>query len=240
MGRKKKEPTPAQKVRQALMAEHGLRGSRAANIWIIACPLTGEELVFASDSQAEHYYVCSGDPEVRAAQYRVDPIQVAHAGQTVVVRFDARVELADGTVEYRRVGASAPTANGDKADLFPAFEAAAQQRGGVYRPVPPSELDRHLTRSANWRRALRFLRAAKHHPLSIIESDVRLRIEQHAPCDLARVISSLPQHPAPLVIAAAVRLLFKRALRSDLDTAPWSAATLLRPAPRPSAHPVSI
>jgi hypothetical protein len=239
MGRKKKEPTPAQKARRALMEKYGLRGSRAANLWIIACPLTGEDLVFSSDAHAEHYYVCSGDPEVQAVQYRVDPVRVTHADKTLLVQFDARVELADGTIEYRRVGASAPTRDGKKADLFPAFEAAARQQGGVYRPVPLADLDRHVTRSANWRRALRWLRAARHHPLAIIESDVRLRVEQHAPLDLARLAASLPQHPFPLVIAAAVRLVFKRALRSDLDTAPWSAATLLRPAPRPATVAVA-
>lgn len=238
MGRKKKEPTPAQKARRALMEKYGLRGSRAANLWIIACPLTGEDLVFSSDALTEHYYVCSGDPEVRAVQYRVDPIQVVHAEEPLLVQFDARVELADGTIEYRRIGATAPTRDGKKADLFPAFEAAAQLRGGVYRPVPLAELDRHLTRSANWRRALRWLRAAKHHPLGIIESDVRLRVEQRAPCELERLIASLPQHPAPLVVAAAVRLVFKRALRSDLDTAPWSTATLLRPASREATQAV--
>lgn len=228
MGRKKKEPTPAQKARRALMEQYSLRGSRAANLWVIACPLSGEDLVFSSDARAEHYYVCAGDANVRASNFRVDPVEVEHDGTRVVVRFDARIELADGTVEYRRVGASAPTAESKSAAAFRAHVAAAERLGGVYRPVTLTELDRHLTRTANWRRAMRWLRAAKHHPLGIIESDVRFRVEQHAPCTLDRLIASLPQHSSPLVVAAAVKLVLKRALRSDLDTAPWSAATQLR------------
>lgn len=227
MGRKNKEKTPAQKARAALMEKHGARGKRNANVWLIQCWHTHGDLVFTGDARAEHYYACEGDPAIAEVTYVVAPVSVVVDAVSYTVEFDARVVDRTGDLEFRKVGQRAPTVDSDDANAYAAHVQAARQLGGTYRPIRFRDLDLLRTRTANWRRALRFLRATRHHPLGIIESDVRLLFERRVSTTLGRLIDTLTVHEEPLVVAAAIRLVLKRVLASDLDKAPLSRGTTL-------------
>ncbi|GAB6196020.1 hypothetical protein [Lysobacter xanthus] len=228
MGRKKKELSPAQKARAALMEKHGARGRRNANLWLVQCWRTGGDLVFSGDARAEHYYACEGDATVADASYVVEPQLIAVEGRSFEIVFDARVVYRDGRIEFRRVGSKAPTPDGEDEVAFRAHVDAAARLGGTYQAVRLHDLDLLRQRTANWRRMLRFLRATKHHPLGMVESDVRLRFEQRGSTTLGRLLDTLTVHEEPLVVAAVARLLLKRVLASDLDRAPLSRGTTLK------------
>ena len=227
MGRKKNK-TPAHQVRAQHLQAHRQAGSGMANLWHTKCLYTGQDLVFNGDRRIEHFYACEGDPQTRRAWYGIEPVQVTLHGTAYEVRFDAKVELLDGTLEYRTVGAAAAV-SGKSEDVLrvEAFKLAAQRLGGVYRPITLADLDRVKQRVLNWRRGLRFVRASWPAQLNEAESIVRARIEQRRTWPLGELIMVLGNLPPPLVVAAVMRLMHKRVLSSDLDTQMLSTHTQL-------------
>ena len=226
MGRKKNK-TPAQGLRAQHLQAQGQAGSGKANLWHTKCLYTGQDIVFNGDRRIEHFYACEGDPQTRRAWYGIEPVRVTLHGTAFEVPFDAKVELLDGTLEYRAVGAAAAV-SGKSEDVLrvEAFKLAAQRLGGVYRPITLADLDRAKQRVLNWRRGLRFVRASWPAQLNEAESIVRVRLEQRRTWSLGELIKELDL-PPPLVVAAAMRLLHKRVLSSDLDTQMLSTHTQL-------------
>lgn len=228
MGRKKAK-SPAQQARAKYMEAHGLRANSNANIWFTRCPRSGADLVLIGDARIEHFYATEGDPDVAEAVYGLEPMTVAINGQAVPVKFDAKVEFLDGRVEYRIVGKTAPHNEGKNCERqLQACISAAEGLGGVYRPVLLRDLDACKQRILNWRRAMRFWRACKHHSLAEPEAAVYVQLVQHKRLTIAQLLQSLPGFEPPIVVGAITRLLHKRALVADLDTQMLSAHTLLQ------------
>jgi hypothetical protein len=217
MGRTKAK-TPAQQARAKYVEAHGLRGNTNANIWFTKCPYTGEDLVFIGDARIEHFYACVGDPDVVRTFYRIDAQATRVNGNEFKIQFDARVEFSDGRIEYRIVGAKAPRRDKKGQELeFQACGEAARRLGGCYRPVSLVDLDRLQQRVRNWRRAMRFVRACKDHPLGEAEAAVCAQLKQHKRMTIGQLLVALSDFEAPILVGAIVRLLHKRALTSDLD-----------------------
>lgn len=228
MGRKKAR-TPAQQIRAKYLEANGLRGSGNANIWVTTCPRSGEDLVFVGDARIEHFYACEGDPSVVCADYRVEKSTGVIKGNSFPVQFDARVELTNGQIEYRVVGSKAPCeASKDKEIELQACVNAAERLGGRYRPILLSDLDGWKQRTNNWRRAMRFLRACKHHPLGESEGAVCAQLQQHGNMAIGQLLANLPHTEESILVGVIVRLLHKRALVSDLDQVLFSKHTILR------------
>lgn len=226
MGRKRQDRSPKQQGRDRLIAAHGLRNNPKANVWITRSIRSGEELAFAGDKACEHYYACEGDPDVRVVFYNPPSRTLEHEGRSYTCEFNARVEYLDGRIEYHAIGLWSDSA-ADQA-RFAAFGQAASELGGVFRPIRTSDLDALQVRIANWRRALRFVRAATHHPITGAINRLRMRFEMTRTARWAELAEADPcTHPS-LVYAAVVTLLRDRVLLSDLDTNPLSLLTVLQ------------
>lgn len=225
MGRKK-TLSPQQQARKAYFAKHGLRGNGNANIWFTRDTATGKDLLFIGDAKIEHFYFCEGDPVVVKAEYL--GAYIGQDGQdSAMAHFDARVTDLAGRLEFRTVGrpSSKRLAAPGLDDLL---HVTARSLGGSYRHVSLAELDSQRQRIENWRRALRFLRAASGHPLSSLCSSVRALLEHRHRLTIGDLLLALEEHEAPLVTAACVKLLRARAISSDLDSATLSRRTMLR------------
>ncbi len=227
MGRKK-NASPRQAARAALVEKYGLRNSRKGNYWLVRCPMSGMDWAFDSDVRVEHYYACEGDPEVLKADYSVQRLPIALANGSVIARFDAQVELLDGAVEMRRVETVAERERGTDETLERACDALVSAMGRRYRRVTIHQIDDLAQRITNWRKGYQFVRAARLLETRAVESDVLLRIGQHGRIGLAHLRESLPALDPSLVVASALRLLRRREIESDLDTSPFSKSTELR------------
>ena len=233
MGRKKAK-SPAQEARARYLQANGLKGSPNANIWFTKCPRTAKDIVLIGDSRIEHFYACEGDPAVQKVTYGIEEEAVVINGNTLPVRFDARVEYTDGRIELRTVGDKAPTKGQGDALKLQACITAAERLGGTYRSIPLRELDAQKQRIMNWRRALRFFRACKGHPLGEAEAAVAAHLHQYRRRTIGQLLEGLPSIEGPILIGALVSLLHKRVLASDLDDAIFSTHTIIEVArPKP-------
>ena len=215
----------AQSRRDALVAAVGKRGKKTANIWMLYDPITRDDIVIVSDPRMEHFYACQGDSDILASDFDPAPVQFVVAGETRIVRFDATVLFRDGHRECRHVR----TSNKDVAD----FEkralatAAAESVGACYVIVTLEDLDAQQQRVQNWRRALSVLQRCRRRPLEVVELALCARLASDEKLSLGKILDQFTNSPAAIVLASAVSLLCKRALRSDLDTKPWSRHTLV-------------
>lgn len=221
MGRRKGK-SPKQSARARLMARHGLKGGHA-NIWLTVCPRSGQQLAFSGDARSDHFYAVEGDPDIRAASYSPPAVTVTIDGQVREVRFDARLELQDGTIEFRSV---VPDPEADESEAH-ARRVAAAQHGATYRAISLSNLDALSMRISNWRRALRHLRACSHFVLGENEAAVMYQLTQSKQLTIRELLHALPLLDQALVVGAIVSLLHKRQLRADLDRQIWSLHTVV-------------
>lgn len=227
MGRKKNK-SPAQAARTALVERYGLKNNKNANYWFVRCPRTGADWLFDSDLRIEHYYACESDPTVVNADYSFRKLAVQIDGVEYDARIDARVELTGGEVELRRVQTLTEQARETNDQQEAAIAAAVTATGARYRLTTVDELDRISQRVRNWRRGYRFLRAARLLTFVTTESNVRLRLEQRRDVTLEQLIASLPNEDGPLVVAAVMSLHRKRLITSDLDINPLGTSTRLK------------
>jgi hypothetical protein len=229
MGRKKKVSLQ-QAARAALLEEHGLKNNKQAHYWISRCPLKGRDWLFDSDWRLEHYYMCEGDPEVVEVDYSIRRLSLIVEGQARTVRVDARVVLADGSVELRRVQSPSRAEKGEDEPLELACVPSVAAVGARYRRVTVAELDQHKQRIANFRRLYRSWRAEcaqRPSELATAVSDVRLRLEQRRALTLEQLALGLPRLDTSLVSAAVASLIRQRLVDSDLDESPLARSTAL-------------
>jgi hypothetical protein len=209
----------AQTQRDALVEAFERRGRKTANIWLLTSPSTGKDVVLVGDLRMEHFFAAEGDPAVERVEYEPAPI----AAGAATVTFDAVVDFLDGHRECRHVRrASLP----EDAPEHATARVAAQRLGGRYVVVTTRDLDAQRQRIQNWQRALPALNRCAHRPIELVEFEVLARVPGGKPSTIGELCSALEQDPA-LLVAATVRLVRKRALKSDMDTKPWGRNTCL-------------
>lgn len=216
---KRKTRSPAMTARAKLLEKYRLKSNSNANIWLTKCPWTGTELALVGDPAYEHFYSVVGNPCVVHADF-----QTSESGRGAAHKFAARVENSDCTVElhslYTGPGAPANSLVAKVADL-------AQSMGADHRWITLNELNHHRQRIANWRRMMRFLRAAEVTPHEQVAASLRLQFETQPELKVGEILETNPDVEEPLLIAAIVQLLLRRAVLADLDRTMFSAATIL-------------
>lgn len=217
---KRKTQSPAMTARAKLLEKYRLKSNSNANVWLTKCPWTGTELALVGDPAYEHFYSVVGDPCVVHADF-----QVSESGRGAAHNFAARVENSDQSIElhslYTRPGAPADSLTLKVTDL-------AQSMGAVHRWVTLNDLNHHRQRIANWRRMMRFVRAAEATPHEQIVAGLRLQFETRPELTVGQILETYPDVEEPVVIASIVQLLLRRAVFASLDRTMFTAATILK------------
>lgn len=218
----------AQSRRDELVREIRRRGKKASNIWYVFAAGSRTNVVLLGDLRFELYLATEGDPDVRDAEYNPPPIAVALGDTHYEVQFDVVVRRCGGQCECRDVHETSifGEAVGDCLD-FSLKKAAAQEMGAVYREFTLADLDALQQRTRNWARAIAALARCRHVELASEEHAVALSLADGAMHSLGSLIQAFNCEPPALVVAAAVSLLRKRVIRSDLDTHRWGLRTQL-------------
>lgn len=220
----RKTRTPAMTARAKLLEKYKLKSNAKANIWLTRCPWSGSELALVGDPAVEHFYMVIGDPAVRSANFEIAQI-VDASNRAAAHNFAARLELGDGKSELQSLY---PHLDLPPDAPSPTCEEVARSLGATHRWVTLRELTEHRQRIWNWRRMMRFLRAAEVAPYEHIVARVRVQFETRPEIQVEELLRHNPDVEAPLIVAAVVRLLLQRALTAELDRSLFSATTQLK------------
>jgi len=218
----------AQSRRDDLVRKIRGRGKKASNIWYVFAAGSRSNVVLLGDLRFELFLATEGDPDVDDAEYNPKPITVALGDTRYEVGFDAIVRRCDGQRECRDVHETS-IFGGETGDSleFSLKKVASQAIGAAYREFTLPDLDRLQQRTRNWARAIAALARCRHVELAPEEHAVALSLADGAMHSLGALIQAFDQMQPAHVIAAAVSLLRKRAIRSDLDTHRWGLRTQL-------------
>lgn len=219
----------AQLRRNHLARRRGIGDPRKQNIWVIRsfdCP----RIVLVGDLRLDHFFFTEGDPSVATATYdSADNDQSPGYG---AVGFDAIVTYRDGRRECRAVRAL--TADRSTPALEAQFQScvsAAYRMAASYVEITAADLDRAQQRIRNWERLLAAYRRCAHRPLEMPEQRVLLGLARAGQVTFREMTAWFSDDEPALLAAAVARLLRKRKIVGDLDSATWSMNTRLRVAP---------
>lgn len=101
--RASKSPSPAVKIRAAIMAAFGARGHGLSNLWLLESYRAGRKWALRSDSEFIHAVLAEIDPRIRTIDLAPEPVIVRVLENDHQTTFDATIEFVDGRRECREI-----------------------------------------------------------------------------------------------------------------------------------------
>lgn len=219
-----KSPSPAVKIRAALVAALGARGHGLSNLWLLDSYRAGRKWALRSDSEFIHAVLVEIDPRIRSIDLAPEPVIVRVLEDDCQTTFDAIIEFVDGRRECREIKTDLDQDTDTRSQLQKEAQTAAVRRlDACYVRMYGTQMIQNPQRFWNGVRILRFVNAAKSYPLDEYRDSVATRL-QHArdELNLVELCSPFERATHPLVCAAAMQLFLERHISLELDQRPFN------------------
>lgn len=219
-----KSPSPAVKIRAAIMAAFGARGHGLSNLWLLESYRAGRKWALRSDSEFIHAVLAEIDPRIRTIDLAPEPVIVRVLEDDHQTTFDAIIEFVDGRRECREVKTDPDEEPDTRTQIQKEAQAVAVRRlDANYVRMCGTKMIKNPQRFWNGVRILRFVNAARTYPLEEYRESIASRL-QHSRRALTLLELRAPfEAPAhPLVYGAAMQLFLERHVTLELDQGPFN------------------
>ena len=228
-----KSPSPAVKIRAAIMAAFGARGHGLSNLWLLESYRAGRKWALRSDSEFIHAVLAEIDPSVRSIDLAPEPVIVRVLEDNHQTTFDAIIEFVDGRRECREIKTDPDEVPDTRTQIQKEAQAIAVRRlDAHYVRMYGTQMLQRPQRFWNGVRILRCVNAAKSYPLEEYRETIATRL-LHSRRELTLLELCAPFEVAvhPLVHAAAMQLFLEHHVALDLDQRPFNDHSPIRWSP---------